>query len=60
MRRTRIATSRYSWPERQMTVAAARVRARGWAPFASVLHSRDRDFGRLAAISRADLRLIGS
>jgi transketolase len=46
--------------ERQMVAAAAGVQARGWAPFASVLFSRDGDFGRLAAISRANLRLIGS
>ena len=45
--------------ERQMIAAAAGVQARGWAPFASIL-SRDGDFGRLAAISRANLRLVGS
>jgi transketolase len=46
--------------ERQMVATAAGMQARGWAPFASVLFSRDGDFGRLAAISRANLRLIGS
>ena len=49
-----------SMDERQMIAAAAGMQARGWAPFASVLFSRDGDFGRLAAISRANLRLIGS
>jgi transketolase len=53
-----------SMSERQMIAAAAGMQARGWAPFASVLFSRDLsrdgDFGRLAAISRANLRLIGS
>ena len=53
-----------SMAERQVIAAAAGMQARGWAPFASVLFSRDfsRDggFGRLAAISRANLRLIGS
>ncbi len=46
--------------ERQMIAAAAGMQARGWAPFASVLFSRDGDFGRLAAIPGADLRLVGS
>ena len=46
--------------ERQMIAAAAGMQARGWAPFASVFLSRDCDFGRLAAISRANLRLVGS
>jgi transketolase len=46
--------------ERQMIAAAAGMQARGWAPFASVLLSRGGDFGRLAVISRANLRLIGS
>lgn len=46
--------------ERQMIGAAAGMQARGWAPFASVFLSRDGDFGRLAAISRANLRLAGS
>jgi len=46
--------------ERQMIAAAAGMQARGWAPFASFLFSRDGDFGRLAAIPRANLRLIGS
>ena len=53
-----------SMSERQVIAAAAGMQARGWAPFASVLFSRDfsrnGDFGRLAAISRANLRLIGS
>ncbi len=46
--------------ERQMIAAAAGMQARGWAPFASIFLSRDGDFGRLAAISRANLRLVGS
>jgi transketolase len=49
-----------SMGERQMIAAAAGMQARGWTPFASVLFSRPGDFGRLAAISRANLRLIGS
>ena len=53
-----------SMAERQMIAAAAGMQARGWAPFASVLFSRDfsrdGDFGCLAAISRANLRLVGS
>jgi transketolase len=50
-----------SMGERQMIAAAAGMQARGWAPFTSVLFSRPGDeFGRLAAISRANLRLIGS
>ena len=46
--------------ERQMIAAAAGVQARDWAPFASIFLSRDGDFGRLAASSRANLRLVGS
>jgi transketolase len=46
--------------EHQMIAAAAGVQARGWVPFASIFLSRDGDFGRLAAISRANLRLVGS
>jgi transketolase len=46
--------------EHQMIAAAAGVQARGWVPFTSIFLSRDGDFGRLAAISRANLRLVGS
>ena len=46
--------------EHQVIAAAAGMQARGWAPFASIFLSRDGDFGRLAAISRANLRLVGS
>jgi transketolase len=46
--------------ERPMIAAAAGMQARGWEPFASVFLSRECDFGRLAAISRANLRLVGS
>jgi transketolase len=46
--------------EHQMIATAAGMQARGWAPFASIFLSRDGDFGRLAAMSRANLRLVGS
>jgi transketolase len=46
--------------ERQMIAAAAGMQTRGWAPFASVFFSRVYDFDRLAAMSRANLRLVGS
>ncbi len=45
---------------RQMIAAAAGMQARGWVPFASVFCSRAGDFARLAAISRANLRVVGS
>ena len=46
--------------ERPMIAAAAGMQARGWAPFASLFLSRECDFGRLAAIPRANLQLVGS
>ena len=46
--------------ERQMIAAAAGMQARGWVPFASMFFSRAYDFARLAAISRANLRVVGS
>ena len=46
--------------ERQMIAAAAGMQARGWVPFASMFFSRAYDFARLAAISRANLRVAGS
>ena len=46
--------------EGQMIAAAVGVQARGWTPFASIFLSRECDFGRLAASSRANLRLVGS
>ena len=49
-----------SMAERQMIAAAAGMQARGWVPFASVFCSRADDFARLAAISRANLHVVGS
>jgi transketolase len=49
--------------EQQMIAAAVGMQARGWAPFASTFAaflSRAYDFIRMAAISRANLRLAGS
>jgi transketolase len=49
--------------EQQMVAAAIGVQVRGWVPFASTFAaflSRAYDFIRMAAISRADLRLCGS
>ncbi len=49
--------------EQQMISAAVGMQARGWVPFASsfaAFLSRAYDFIRMAAISRADLRLSGS
>jgi transketolase len=49
--------------EQQMVAAAVGVQARGWVPFASTFaafFSRAYDFVRMAAISRANLRLAGS
>ncbi|MFD5247739.1 transketolase [Amycolatopsis sp. NPDC058340] len=49
--------------EQQMIAAAVGLQARGWKPFASTFAaflSRAYDFIRMAAISRADLRLCGS
>ena len=49
--------------EQQMIAAAVGMQVRGWVPFASTFaafHARSYDFVRMAAISRADLRLCGS
>jgi transketolase len=46
--------------ERQLIATAAGMQVRGWAPFVSASLSRDPDFGRLALMSRANLRVIGS
>ncbi len=49
--------------EQQMVAAAVGMQVRGWAPFASTFaafFSRAYDFIRMAAISRANLRLAGS
>jgi transketolase len=49
--------------EQQMVAAAVGMQARGWTPFASTFaafFSRAYDFVRMAAISRANLRLCGS
>jgi transketolase len=49
--------------EQQMAAAAVGIQVRGWKPFASTFAafwSRAYDFVRMAAISRADIRLCGS
>ena len=49
--------------EQQMVAAAVGLQVRGWVPFASTFAaflSRAYDFVRMAAISRADIRLSGS
>jgi transketolase len=49
--------------EQQMVASAIGLQARGWIPFASTFAafwSRAHDFIRMAAISRADIRLVGS
>ncbi|HUF32550.1 MAG TPA: transketolase [Acidimicrobiales bacterium] len=49
--------------EQQLVAAAVGMQVRGWVPFASTFAaflSRAYDFVRMAAISRADLRLCGS
>ena len=49
--------------EQQMVAAAVGMQVRGWVPFASTFSAffaRAYDFVRMAAISRADLRLSGS
>jgi transketolase len=49
--------------EQQMVAAAVGMQVRGWAPFASTFAaflSRAYDFVRMAAVSRADIRLCGS
>jgi transketolase len=49
--------------EQQMAAAAVGLQVRGWVPFASTygaFWSRAFDFIRMAAVSRADIRLAGS
>jgi transketolase len=49
--------------EQQMIAAAVGIQVRGWVPFASTFAaflSRAYDFVRMAAVSRANLRLVGS
>ena len=49
--------------EQQMTAAAVGMQRRGWIPFAATFAAfwtRAYDFVRMAAVSRADLRLVGS
>jgi transketolase len=49
--------------EQQLVAAAVGLQVRGWVPFASTFaafFSRAYDFVRMAAISRANLRLVGS
>jgi transketolase len=49
--------------EQQMVAAAVGMQVRGWVPFASsfaAFLTRAYDFIRMAAVSRADLRLCGS
>ena len=49
--------------EQQLVAAAVGIQVRGWVPFASTFaafFSRAYDFVRMAAISRADIRLSGS
>ncbi|MGI8921896.1 MAG: transketolase [Solirubrobacteraceae bacterium] len=49
--------------EQQMVAAAVGMQVRGWVPFASTFAaflSRAYDFVRMAAISQADIRLVGS
>jgi transketolase len=49
--------------EQQLVAAAVGIQIRGWVPYASTFAaflSRAYDFVRMAAISRADLRLVGS
>ncbi|MGZ4416000.1 MAG: transketolase [Gaiellaceae bacterium] len=49
--------------EQQMVAAAVGLQTRGWKPFASTFAAfltRAYDFARMAAISRADLKLCGS
>jgi transketolase len=49
--------------EQQLVAAAVGMQVRGWVPFASTFaafFSRAYDFVRMAAISRADIRLAGS
>ncbi len=49
--------------EQQMVAAAVGMQARSWVPFASTFaafFTRAYDFIRMAAISRANIRLVGS
>ena len=49
--------------EQQMVAAAVGIQVRGWKPFASTFaafFTRAYDFVRMAAVSRADIRLCGS
>jgi transketolase len=49
--------------EQQMLAAAVGMQARGWVPYAATFaafFTRAYDFIRMAAISRAELRLVGS
>ena len=49
--------------EQQMVAAAVGLQVRGWVPFASTFaafFTRAYDFVRMAAVSRADIRLCGS
>ncbi len=49
--------------EQQLVAAAVGLQVRGWIPFASTFaafFSRAYDFIRMAAVSRADIRLVGS
>ncbi|HSH22540.1 MAG TPA: transketolase, partial [Acidimicrobiales bacterium] len=49
--------------EQQMVAAAVGLSVRGWVPFASTFAAfltRAYDFVRMAAVSRADIRLVGS
>ena len=62
-RRTRTATSRCSSPSSRWSPRRSGMQVRGWVPFASTFAaflSRAYDFVRMAAISRANLRLSGS
>jgi transketolase len=49
--------------EQQMVASAIGLQARGWVPYASTFAAfwtRAHDFLRMAAISRADIKLVGS
>jgi transketolase len=49
--------------EQQMVAAAVGMQARGWIPFAATsaaFFTRAYDFVRMAAVGRADIRLVGS
>ena len=62
-RRTRSATSRCSSPSSSWSRRRSGLQVRGWKPFASTFaafFSRAYDFVRMAAISRANIKLCGS